>query len=97
MDRNDRSCPRRDLLADSSRIDVAGVRIDVGEFGRRAGSCDRLGGGHKTVGGGDDLVPATNSERSEREEECVAAAADANAVAAGAERGGVNKAYSGAV
>ena len=63
--------PRRHACGDILGIEVQGLRVDVGEDRRCAGSRDRLGRRVEREGGADHLVATSDPERLEREDERV--------------------------
>ena len=84
---HDRLRPRRDPRGHVLGVEVQRGRVDVGEDGRRADACDRLGRRVERERGADDLVAAPDSERLEREDERVGAVRDADRMRDAEKRG----------
>ncbi len=80
MHGHDRARARCDRRADSGRIEVVGLRVDVHQHRPGAAADDGAGGGEKRVSAGDDLVAGTDAERHQGHEQRVGAGGDADGV-----------------
>ena len=89
MHGHDRLRARRDARSDVLGIEVQGLRVDVGEHGRRADAGDRLGGRVERERGADHLVSATDLQRLEGEDERVRAVRHADGMRNTEEGGGL--------
>ena len=67
MHRHDGRCARSDGRLDAIGVDAARRRVDIDKHGLDAIPPDGMGGGYKTIGGGDDL--AADVERLQRRDE----------------------------
>ena len=78
VDRDDRLCPRRDRGRDRGRIDEHRFLVDVDEDRPGVRVQDRFDGREERMRHGDDLVTAGHAAGSDRELQCVRAAAHAD-------------------
>ena len=61
-DWHDRPGSIRDARRDQAGIDIAGVRFDIHKYGPGTKQCNHLGAGGKGERAGDDLIPGTNPQ-----------------------------------